>query len=563
LDQARQRLLDVARSRDLASGDVPPDGVRVVSLLEEETAGYRGTTNILAGAVGAILLIACINVAGLLLARGATRKPELGVRASLGASRFRLIRQMLAESLVLAIIGGAAGVVLAWITLDVLVANIPLSLPPNSPPALNLRVLGFSAALAITTGLLFGLAPAWTLSRVDVTGTLARGGHRQGSALSRRAGQLLIAAEITLCIVLLAGSALMIRSFARMLSLDVGFDHESVIVMEASPVDPDEAVAARYYPALVEALRQLPGIHAVGAVDSAPLVGGSRVTGAIVDGTPTPMLHLRSFVPGYFEAIGFSLEQGRLPAPAEARSAVPPALVNESAARQMFGAGSPLGRQFRIGRITYHVVGVVNDVRHYGPLGRVEPEVYIPLGTSAERMHVVLRSSVDLAALAPQLRRIAHEIGPRVIVNHIRPSSEWLYEKVATPRRRTVLLSVLGGLGFLLALVGVFGMTAYAVARRTQEIGIRMALGARASQVVSATVRDSLLPVIVGIAAGLFGAALATRVIAKFLFDTRPIEPTAFAAVAVLVAVAATLAAWIPARRAAKVDPVSALRVTT
>lgn len=564
IEDARQRLVDVVRTRDLAEGrSQAAEGLHIVPLLEEERSGYLGTTKVLAGAVGAILLIACINVAGLLLARGATRQPELGVRASLGASRLRLVRQLLVESLVLAIIGGAAGVLLAWITLDALVASIPLMLPVNSPPTLNLRVLGFSAALALVTGLLFGLAPAWTLSRIDVTGTLARVGHRQGSALSRRSGQLLIAAEITLCIVLLAGAALMIRSFSRMLAVDVGFDPSRVVIMEAAPVDPSEEVPARYYPALVDALRGLPGIEAVGAVDNAPLAGGSSVGGVFVDGQPTPMVHFRTFVPGYIEAIGFDVESGRIPSAAETRAELPAALVNEQAARLMFAEGPVLGRQFRMGKSTYQVAGVLSDVRHWGPLGKVDPEVYLPLGSSADRMVVVLRTPVDVAALAPQLRRIAQEIGPRVIVNRIRVASDWLGDKVKTPRQRTILLTVLGGLGFVLALVGIFGMTAYAVARRTHEIGIRMALGARGGQVVGEAVRDALWPVTAGIIAGLFGAALATRMIARFLFDTRPIEPVAFAVVAILVALAAAVAAWIPARRAARVDPVSALRLTT
>ncbi|HVL67595.1 MAG TPA: ABC transporter permease [Vicinamibacterales bacterium] len=564
IEYARQRLTDVTRARDLAAGHTPPQGIAINSLYARETFGYRDTTDILAAAVGAILLIACINVAGLLLARGATRRGELGIRASLGASRARLVRQLLAESLVLALLGAAAGLLLAWVSLDLLVANIPMNLPANSPPALDLRVLGFTTALAAVTGLLFGLAPAWSLSRVNLAGTLARTSERFGSSLPRRGGQVLIAAEIAICIVLLAGAGLMIRSFARMLSVDVGFDPRAVVTMEVTPVDQSGPVLRQYYPALVESLQHLPGVAAAGAVDHLPLAGSSTMVIGNVEGRRMP-INVRQFVPGYFEAIGFTLRQGRFPSRADASAGVPLAVVNEQAASQMFGGEPALGRRFEVGKDMFEVAGVVGDLRHRGPLDPPMPEVFLPFGSrDAERMIAVVRSTAGsgAASLHTQLRQAALGVGPRVIVTRIRSGSDWFADRVVTPRQRTVLLSILGGLGFVLALVGIFGMTAYAVSRRTQEIGIRMALGAHARQVVRETVRDSFWPVVLGIAVGLAGAAAATRVIASFLFDTRPIDPVTFAVVAVAVAVAAGLAAWIPARRAARVDPVTALRVT-
>ncbi len=565
LANAQRILAERTRASDLATGIHPADGIAVESLYERATFGYRNTTDILAAAVGAILLIACINVAGLLLARGATRRAELGIRASLGAGRLRLVRQLLAESLVLALAGGVAGALLAWVSLDLLVANIPLSLPENSPPALNVRVLGFTLMLALATGLAFGLAPALSLSRVDLSGTLARANQRFGSSLSRRGGQLLIAAEVALCLVLLAGAGLMIRSFTRMMSVDVGFDPDSILTMEVIPVDASAPVLTQYYPALVESLRTLPGVAAAGAINNMPLQGGSTLTAARADGADWMSLHTREFIPGYFEAIGLRLVDGRLPSPAEMTAAMPAVIINAEAARQMFGEQSAVGRRFERNRKGFfHVVGVIGDVRHSGPTRPPDPELYLPFGRDdADAMVVVIRPSGTTGNLHWQLRRAAESVGPRVVVQRIRTGSDWLDDRVLTPRRRTVLLTLLGALGLVLSMVGVFGMTAYTVARRTQEVGVRMALGARAGQVVRDIVRESLWPALWGIAAGIGGAAFATQVIASFLFETRPIEPVTFAMVAVLVALAAAVAAWLPARRAARVDPVSALRVTT
>jgi predicted permease len=570
IEEARRRLTDMVVARAAGEGLDRVSGVQITSLYQRATSGYWSTTKILSYAVSAILLIACVNVAGLLLARGATRGPELGIRASLGAGRGRLVRQLLAESLVLSLAGGAAGALLAWLSLDVVVANIPLSLPANSPPTLNLRVLGFTLSLSLLTGLLFGLAPAVRMSRVSLANVLSESSQRHGSALSRRWGQTLIAVEVAMAIVLLAGAGLMIRSFARVMAVDVGFDPRRVMTMEVEPMNPDPEVLRQYYPALVEALRGRPGVEAAGAVDHMPLASGSTVTTARVggdrvrhNGAPL-MLHVREFVAGYFETVGFSLTSGRFPADADMAAGLPAAMLNASAARAMFPGNTALGRTFEMGKRTYQVLGVVRDVRHSGPLSKPAPEVYLPFGlpgSSGGTMIVAVRSSLGLAAMTPLLREAASAPGPRVVVHQIRQGSDWLGDRVVTPRRRTVLLGLLGALGFILTLVGIFGTTAYAVGRRTREIGVRMALGARPPQVVSAILRDALWPTLVGIVIGIGAASMATRVIASFLFETPPIHVATFVVVAITMTVASGLAAWFPARRAAMVDPVEALRV--
>jgi predicted permease len=439
-----------------------------------------------------------------------------------------------------------------------------MALPSNAPVAISPTVLAASAALAVLSGLLFGLVPALRLSRVRIGAVLARN-NRQGSAVSRRGSQLLIAAEVALAVVLVAGAGLMIRSFARVLNVEMGFAPDAFLTMEVTPLDPNAAVHAQFYPALLETLRSMPGIDRVGAIDHLPLAGSSSVTQARVEGRSVG-IGIRQFLPGYFEAMGIPVRAGRLLTPADYAAGTAAAIVNETAAREMVPDGRAVGRELTVGKRTYAILGVVADIRHGGPFGQMGSEVFLPFTASADSLHralaltIVVRPSGTNPDLASQLRRAAQRVGPRVLVERIRTGGDWLGDRVITPRRRTVLLGLLGGLGLVLAAVGVFGMTAYAVSRRTQEIGVRMAFGARPGVVVRQMLRDSAMPIAIGTIVGLGGAALATRLIASFLFQTDPIEPVTFAAVAALLMATGCLAAWIPARRAARVDPVLALR---
>ncbi len=533
----------------------------VTSLYDVTTRAYRQTANILSAAVTLILFIACINVAGLLIARGASRTPELAVRVSLGATRWTIVRQLLTESVLIALVGGAAGVFIAWMTLDALIANIPMSLPTNAPVAINERVLVFAAALSVATGLMFGLYPAMKLSRVSVKDALAYAGRRHGSALSRRGGQALIAIEVAVAMVLLAAAGLMLRSFTRLLAIDVGLDARAILVMEVTPADPVEEVGITFYRALLERLRQAPALAAVGAIDTPPLGGTSTGTSFVVDGNQTSA-GMALYLPGYFEAIGVPLRAGRLPTPADSDASTPVAVVNETAAGRLFADGRGVGRRITLGKSEYEVVAVVGDVRHEGPQRPVRPEIFVRYsGQFARPLRIVARPLGNRTVATQQMRAAVAGVGMRAIVGRIRGGEELLDDRVLTPRRRTVLLSLLGGLGWLLALVGIFGVTAYSVTRRTQEIGVRVAFGATPGKVVRAMVLDVLLPVAVGIIAGLAGAAASTRVIASFLFETTPVDKPTFGAVAVCLLIAAIVAAWVPARRAAYIDPVAALRV--
>jgi predicted permease len=418
----------------------------------------------------------------------------------------------------------------------------------------------------------FGLIPAFRLSRGELNQALASGSRRQGQGLSRRGGQWLIATEVAFAVVLVVGAGLMIRSFARIMNVDVGFDPASIVTMQVQPISAEDGAQARFYPELLRAIRAIPGVEAAGAVDDFALSRVTTFTTGRAEGRRAGT-ESRQTTPGYLEALGIEPVEGRLPTEADAAAGREIIVLSETLAHDLFPDGLALGRQVQVGRRTLEVVGVVPDLRHGGPLRRpVSADAFLPFANRAsgnERgaglrrslgLTVVVRPRGEVPDLAGRLRQAAQSIGPPVLVEGIRSGTDWLSDRVVTPRRRTVMLGLLGALGLVLALVGIFGMTAYAVSRRTREIGVRMAFGARPGQVVGTMVRDALTPLVVGTLVGLAGAAAATRVIANFLFETEATDPATFATVAVLLTCAGLLAAWVPALRAARVDPVTTLR---
>jgi putative ABC transport system permease protein len=422
----------------------------------------------------------------------------------------------------------------------------------------------------VPTTLLFGLVPALRLSRVQIGATMARGSRQVGASLSRRGSQALIAAEVALAVVLTAGAGLMIRSFALISAVPLGFDSEGLVTMQVLPLDRDPAAHKDYYWALQQRLQATPGIASVGIVDNFPLAGGGSYTGVEVAGQQTST-SVFDMTPGYLETIGATLLEGRLPTDAEYVSGFRGVVLNQSAARAIFPDGPAVGRQLtRAGNDTppWTVTGVISDLRHGGPLADVSGmrgfQVFFPLTPTEFRLNaamtVVVRASRGVRGIAERLRQAAQDVGSPVLIERIRTADELFGTAVITPRRRVVLLALLGALGLTLALVGVFGMTAYAVARRTSEVGVRMALGARAGQVVATMLRDAAAPIVAGTLAGVGGALLATRAIESFLFQTAPTDPVTLATVAGAVAVTGCVAALVPSLRAAKVDPALTLR---
>jgi putative ABC transport system permease protein len=547
-----------------------PGPVRLVieSMYDDETSQFGATIRTLSLAVGLILIIACVNVAGLLLARGATRHVELAIRAAIGAGRGRLVRQLLTEGLLLALTGASLGVLLAYAALNSLVALIPLSLPANAPVAINARVLGFSLGLTVVTALLFGLVPALKLSRAPkMISTMLTVGGRSGAPLSKRAGQWLIGVEVTLTLVLMTGSGLILRSFAKLVSVDLGFDVRNVLTFEVEPLDQTAAIRREFYASLADALRRLPEVVSAGAIDQLALDGGGYYglpradTGADFEGPQ------RTVLPGYLEAMGVRPLAGRLFDESDRVTGGEAVVVNAAASQRYFG-GDAVGHTLRSGdKIPrqWRIVGVVPNLRHGGPQGQVEPGMYVlpdpnRNDTSSLTLAMIMRLREGAPLSIDRLKQTAEAVGPRVLVGRARPATAVLSQQVAEPRHRMLLLTLLAVFGLLFTLVGIFSMTAYAVARRTREIGVRVAFGARPGQVVAAMIRDAVWPVALGLVAGLAVTYYATRLIASFLFQTTPHDPTTLVAVVAGLGAAACLAAWLPARRAASVDPVTALR---
>jgi predicted permease len=560
----------------LSQRTVPGENARearaiVTSLLEQTTGRYDTTVRMLMGAGALILLIACVNVAGLLLARGAVRGPELATRSSLGAGRWRLVRQLLTENLVLAMAGAGVGIALAWLALDTIVASIPMSIPGDATTQIDLRVLAGTLVLLVPTTLIFGLIPALKLSGGDLSSQLAQGYRPAASApMSRRNNQFLVGAELALAVILVVGAGLMIRTYAQLTAVDLGFEPEGLLTMEVLPVGDDPALHDAYYPELVDRIRRLPGVEAAGGVDVWALGDMTSFSGVEANDRSSFVTVFRA-MPGYFETIGARLLDGRFPTAADHAGGANLAVISQTAAADIFPRERAVGQQFSYAgtETPFTVAGVISDLRHGGPLddaSRVSAQVYLPFGASAATIRrnlasvIVLRISESSPVTATALRDTAEGIGPRVLVESVRSADEWFGDRVRTPRQRTVLLGMLGGLGFLLALVGVFGMTAYAIACRRSEIGVRMAFGARPSAVVAIMLRDTAVAVAVGTFIGLAGAAAATRLIESFLFGIESTDPTTFIAVAVGLATAGLIAALIPALRATRVDPSVTLR---
>jgi predicted permease len=561
LDQAARELTENIRQADAVGESVDGD-VMVTPLLRPLTTSQISVINLLAAAVGLVLLIACVNVAGLLLARGAMREPELAVRASLGASRARVVRQLLTESLVLSLAATATGVLLAWLSRQALIGLIPLSLPPNSPAELNFTVLGAAAALALTLPLVFGLFPSLRMSRVRLGPVVNRVSRQHGPALSRRGGQLLTAVEVGLAVLLLAGAGLMVRSFARLVSVDLGFDPQSFVMMEVTPVASSPAQRAKYYPQLLQEIQTLPDVASAGGIDQAPLGDVYIRVATSIQGRQLVVKHV---LPGYFESLGLYPLEGRFPDEDDRRTGKPAAVLSTSTAKQLFPQGSAVGQSLEVYGVAHYVAGVAPDVRRSARFP-ADGALYLPYGnpglSSRLPLTVVVRPTAGAAipALVTSLHQTARSIGPPVVVQRAGPATDWLGDQVARELDQTLLLSLLGGFALLLTLIGVFSVTAFAVARRTHEIGVRMAFGARPGRVIWETLRDVAWPIATGLAAGLTAAYFATRVIAGFLFETTPTDPSTFVAVTVLLGTSALIAAWLPARRAARVDPVVALR---
>ncbi len=549
-------------------------GATLVSLAESYNQNVRGVLQVLLGTVACVLLIACLNVAGLLLARGAARQQEIAVRSALGASRVQLFRQLLTESLLLALAGGGLGVALAGGSLALLVRLIPVNLPQAHLIALNLPVLGFSLGLSLLTGLVFGLLPAWRATQVDLV-RITQEGSRGNTAGGRfRLQSLLVAAEVAAAVVLLVGTALLARSFTRLVETDKGFQPEQALMFNLLLPDKKYSTPEKQTAFVRELLRQLsglPGVTAAGLTHRMPLVRDS-VLRLIVQGRPPvakgdlPNTNYYAITPDYLRAFGTPVLRGRGFTDQDREGSVRVALINETFARKFFPGEDPIGQRIQItngDEAWREVVGIVRDVRSesQGIDHASIPQSYEPYYQQPnEVLYVVLRFTGNERSLTAAVRRTVAELDHDLPVAQLRLVQEMVDTMLARPRFAVTLVSGFSVIALLIAAVGLYAMITYRVIQQTRDMGIRLALGATPAAVLRKVLRDGMLIVGAGLAAGIGGSLLLTRLLRSLLYETSSQDPAALAGVACVLALVGLLACWLPARRAARVDPMVALR---
>jgi putative ABC transport system permease protein len=533
---------------------------------------------VLIGAVCLVLLIAVVNVANLMLARATTREGEMALRLSLGAGRARLVRQLLTESLLLSLAGGAAGLLVSYGGIQLLRSWNPGNLPLIEFVRLDGRALGFMLLTAVVTGLLFGLAPALQGLRADLNSTLKEGGRgaRAGAGAQRHTGRALVVSEISLSLMLMVGAGLLLRSLEHLQRVTGGFaaPPREILTIAVSPSDRkyNDAQAFRIlYENMLERARQIPGVEAVALSDTLPPDRQSDADTFMIQGQVLAPGELNPAVSDaiissdYFRAMRIPLLQGRFFTPRDKQDSAPVAIVSDSLARHFFPNQNPIGQRIKQSgpdnQVPYmEIVGVVGDVKYTGLQKDTDAAYYMPFGQNyGRRMFVVVRSSLG-AALAPALRRAVQAADPGVTLNQVESMQETLSRAVALPRFDTVLLAAFAAVALLLAAVGIYGIIAYSVAQRTHEIGVRMALGAGRGSVLGMVIRQGAGMALIGILFGLAGAFALTRLLSNLLFGVSSTDPLTFAAVALGLLAVALFASFIPARRATRISPVVALR---
>jgi putative ABC transport system permease protein len=544
------------------------------SLQRSFVGDLRPALLLLLGAVAFVLLIACANVANLLLARAAHREREIAVRMALGAARKRVLRQLLTESVLLSLAGALLGLLLAYGGVRALVASLPANVPRADEIGMDARVLAFTIGLAVLTGLAFGIAPAWKISGLHVQDPLREGGRGAVGSGHRRTRQILVVAEISLALVLLVGAGLLLRSFFKVIEADPGFRMEGVLTasLPLSPAryaEPPQKAAVTER--IVERLRAIPGVEA--AAVTMPLLGGWQ-TSFMVEGRPEPPPGQRpstdvTRVGGdYFRAMGVRLVQGRTFDERDRDEAPPVCMVDETFVRAHWPNENPLGK-----RVTFNssrdkevkwmeVVGVVAHVKNYGVDEDSRVEIYLPYSQASAGggLIAILRGAGDPGSLTTALRQAMRELDPEIPVYQARPLPELAAERNAPRRLAVQFIVVFAAIALVLAAVGIYGVMAYAVSQRTQEIGLRMALGARREDILGMVLRSGTIMAVCGVGIGLVSALALARLITSLLFQTSATDPPTFSIVPLLLVAVALLACYVPARRATRVDPLVALR---
>jgi putative ABC transport system permease protein len=550
----------------------------LVTLTDDAVRGARTGVPILMGAVLFVLLIACANVANLLLVRAASRQRETAVRLALGSSRARLIRQALTESVLIGLLGGVLGLLISIWSIAALARGIPEGfskfIPGWNRLGINLIVLAFTFGLSMLAGMLAGLAPVWHSTRTNLNEALKAGGRSEsGGSRHNRLRSVLIVSEVALSLVLLIGAGLMVRSFVEMLRADLGIKAENVLALQVSlarETYTEDDKKRAFYEQLLPRVAALPGVVKAGGVSIVPFSSGDQSsTFQIVGQTPFPQgqepdASTRVATPDYFEAIGTALRRGRLFNGQDDAKATRVVLINEAFANKFLPGQNPIGQRLNFGgdeKQAQEIIGVVADVKNDDLDEAPDPTAYSPYLQNARlTMNLVVRGAQDPTRLASAIRNEVQALDPNLPVSNIKPVDQMIDERISPKRLMTYILAVFGLIALLLASIGIYGVMSYAVSQRTQEIGVRMALGAQTGDVLKLVIRNGMTMAFVGVAIGLAGAYALTRLLQNLLFRVTPTDLMTFAAVTIALIVVALIACYVPARRATRVDPLVALR---
>jgi putative ABC transport system permease protein len=554
-------------------------GIAVRPLLESLVGSLRPTLLLLLGAVGFVLLIACVNVANLLLERAISRQREIRVRLAIGAGRWRITRQLLTESVLLAGLGGVAGAILAVWGTDLIVALSPEGITRITETRVDARVLAFTGFISLATGVAFGLAPALIISGTNLAESLREGAR--GATASRhtnRTRSLLVIVEVALALVLLVGAGLLMQSFVRLQQVALGFDPRDVLTFNvAMPADSNTSPRqiAGFYQQLTERLRAVPGVINASVVFQLPLSGTGATTGVTIEGQPTspsdrPNAVIHMVDPEYFRTMAIPVVKGRAFTERDDLNSAPVLIINSALARQHFPNEDPIGKRIAPGFSTVpfndepsmrEIVGVVADVKHQNLQGPAQPEFYFAQAQMPmSAMTVVIRAAGDARALQNAVRGVVQSLDKNAPVYGVRTVEELVGRSVAAPRFNTLLLGLFAGVALLLTAVGLYGVISYSVAQNTQQIGIRVALGAQAGDVFKLIAGQGTVLTLVGVVIGLAAAYGLTRLMSSLLYGVAATDPWTFVGVAVLLMFVAFIACYMPARRAMRIDPVVALR---
>jgi len=583
ISQAQAELATLNHHEEQAFPDTHKNwGILITPMEDPSAVKMRTALLLLFGAVGLVLLVACANIVNLLLARNAARQKEIALRVALGASRGRLLAQLLTESILLSLLGGALGIFLAEAGLRVLGAFVPSDLASVKSTGLNAGVLAFTIVVSFLAGLVCGLIPALQTLKQDLHGILKEGTRTAGAAGGQKIRSLLVVSEIALALIPLVGAGLLIRSFHRLLEVDPGFQHDHILAMEVDlpqpPIEeqlklsPEQQIALAQkqsvqFDDLAQRIQSLPGTKAVGGITVLPLGTAMRSASRfVVEGQPLPpngarpVAETRSASPGYFAAMGIPLRMGR---PLDAHDyGAQTIVVNEAIAQRFWPNGDPIGKRINMCSLDpkpcwLTIVGVVGSVHQYGLEGAPTLDVYY---TGGWTQYALIRTAADPVAIAQAAIAEVHKFDPTLPVTHVMTLDNLLSDSVSPRRFSTFLLGIFAGLALLLAAMGIYGVMSYVVSLRTNEIGIRMALGAQPRDIWRLVIGRGAQLAFAGVALGLVGAFALTKLISSLLYGVKPADPLTFGGVALLLVSVALLACYVPARRAMRVDPMVALR---